>query len=147
MSQDQRPLKGGISDDLEGGTTGASSMTDGDQRQPNSGQPTGDNPERLGGRTGSPAGDSFMLNQGEGQGDDLADRLGGGEGRGTGMSGGGAATGAMDDDRSEPDAPVESLAPSAGDPGGMGGVRAQGGTGTGRPPGGTSPVQADTDRH
>jgi hypothetical protein len=34
--------------------------------------------------------------------------------------------------------------PDAGSPGGMGGVRAQGGTGTGRPPGGVSPVQNES---
>ena len=93
----------------------------------------------------SPAGDGFMLNQSGGQGDDLANRLGGDEGRGTGMSGGGAATGAMDADRSEPAAASGSGAPSGGDPGGMGGVGARGGTGTGRPPGGVSPIQADND--
>jgi hypothetical protein len=204
QDNDNRQLKGGIKDDLEGGTTGATSMTDGDWRELNSGQSAGENEARLGGRPGgpaeadqgaiglgtvggspsgeaggdmpsgpgangslgsgtynergnltgpdSPAGENFMFTPGEGQGDDLANQLGGGEGRGTGMTGGGAATGAHDADRSRPD-PESALgsagagAPSGGDPGGMGGVHAGGGTGTGRPPGGVSPVQADTDRH
>jgi hypothetical protein len=203
-NDDRREPKGGIQDDSEGGTTGSTSMTDGDWRDGTTGQPVGGGDERLGGRSGGPAeaelggrdpgptttpppslqhesasgpgadgayasgtynerGDltgpdspagqgGFMLRDGEGQGDDLADRLGGGEGRGTGMSGGGAATGSLDAERSRPD-PESALgsagagAPSGGDPGGMGGVHAQGGTGTGRPPGGVSPVQADADRH
>lgn len=44
----------------------------------------------------------------------------------------------MGDDRSR-----ESTGPDAGSPGGMGGVRASGGTGTDRPPGGISPVQIE----
>lgn len=37
----------------------------------------------------------------------------------------------------------EPFAPDAGSPGGMGGVRSSGDSGTGRPPGGVSPVQDD----
>ena len=37
----------------------------------------------------------------------------------------------------------EPFAPDAGSPGGMGGARSSGGSGTGRPPGGVSPVQDD----
>ena len=44
----------------------------------------------------------------------------------------------MGDDRSR-----ESTGPDAGSPGGMGGVRASGGTGTDRPPGGMSPLLND----
>jgi hypothetical protein len=39
----------------------------------------------------------------------------------------------------------ESTGPDPGSPGGMGGVRARGGTGTDRPPGGVSPIQAEED--
>jgi hypothetical protein len=94
----------------------------------------------------SPAGQgSGSVPEGAGQGDDLANQLGGGSGRGTGLTGAAGATGALDADRSErTDASAPSAAgaggPSAGDPGGMGGARAQGGTGTGRPPGGMSPL-------
>lgn len=89
----------------------------------------------------SPArGGAAKPSRGAGQGDDLADRLGGGEGRGTGLGGGGT-TGAMNADRSG--GSDTSAAPSGGDPGGLGGARAAGGTGTGRPPGGVSPVQSD----
>jgi hypothetical protein len=94
----------------------------------------------------SPAGEgSGQVPEGAGQGDDLANRLGGGSGRGTGLSGAGAATGDLDADRSErTDASATGATgaggPSAGDPGGMGGAGVSGGTGTGRPPGGVSPL-------
>ncbi|HEX8442389.1 MAG TPA: hypothetical protein VF631_01945 [Allosphingosinicella sp.] len=190
--------------DLDGGTTGASAMTDGDRAQASSGQPGGDNPARPGGQAGGaasadmdaigiqsarpgpmgesgggaetgPAGNGSLASgtynergdvtgpdspagagegesrEGEGQGDDLANRLGGGAGRGTGLTGAGGATGDLGADRSErSDASALNAAgaggPSGGDPGGMGGVRAQGGTGTGRPPGGVSPVGSSNDR-
>jgi hypothetical protein len=95
----------------------------------------------------SPAGSNVQLeSSGEGQGDDLADRLGGGEGRGTGTAGAGAATGDMDSDRSERTGASAQGAsgaggPDAGSPGGMGGAAVAGGTG--RPPGGVSPMQAE----
>ena len=76
----------------------------------------------------------------EGQGDDLVNRLDGDRTL-AGLSGAGAATGDMSAGRSEPDEPAEPIAPDGGSPGGMGGVHAQGGTGTERPAGGVSPVQ------
>ena len=89
----------------------------------------------------SPAGlDAARSATGEGQGDDLVNRLGG-ERTEAGLSGAGAATGDMSAGRSEPDEPAEPIAPDGGSPGGMGGVHAQGGTGTERPAGGVSPVQ------
>ncbi len=100
----------------------------------------------------SPAGSDAPLevDEGEGQGDDLANRLGGGEGGGTGMTGAGAASGDMNADRSERTAASAHNAagaggPSAGDVGGMGGVRG-GASPSSRPPGGMSPVQADEAR-
>jgi hypothetical protein len=98
----------------------------------------------------SPAGaGSAGASAGQGQGDDLANRLGGGDNAGAGLSGAGAASGDMSADRSEVTDNVAKTAfgaggPDAGSPGGMGGVRAQGGTGTGRPPGGVSPVQNES---
>jgi hypothetical protein len=92
----------------------------------------------------SPAGAEADLQASEGQGDDRADQLGGGRGEGTGMTGASAVSGDMSASRSEASGsrdPDANAAPSAGDPGGMGGVRAQGGTGTGRPPGGVSPLE------
>ena len=89
----------------------------------------------------SPAGsDTSLSGQGEGQGDDLANRLGGGDNPGTGLAGAGAVSGDMSADRSETTGATGTGAPDAGSPGGMGGVHAQGGTGTGRPAGGVSPV-------
>ncbi len=94
----------------------------------------------------SPAGQGAgQVPEGAGQGDDLANRLGGDAGRGAGLTGAGAASGSLDADRSErTGASAQSAAgaggPSAGDPGGMGGAGASGGTGMGRPPGGVSPV-------
>lgn len=192
-------MRGGVKDDLEGGTTGAASMTGGGQDQASTAQtgrqseafpasrtsPAGDDMRPLeagsvdgspvGGSGGAPAGPggqgsfaSGTYNErgdvtgpdspageaagrfaaGEGQGDDLANRLGGGENARTGLTGAGAASGDMDADRSEGiDASTQNAAgtggPDAGSPGGMGGVRAQGGTGTGRPPGGVSPIQGE----
>ena len=90
----------------------------------------------------SPAGEAAARqSDGQGQGDDLADRLGGGEGRGTGMSGAGAVPGDMRADRSEEDEerPIaEGIGDDPGAPGGMGGARARP-AGIGRPPGGNSP--------
>ena len=101
----------------------------------------------------SPAGNDTALDAGgQGQGDDLANRLGGGDGRGAGMSGGGAVSGGMDVDRSEASATSAqggsgAGGPDAGSPGGMGGAHARSGaTGAGRPPGGVSPMQVDKDR-
>jgi len=192
---------GGIKDDLEGGTTGATSQTDGDWSVANTGGSR--NEAAPGGRRGgaseddlgpigmesatpgpqgasgegdiqrgpaangtfgtgtydtrgdvtgpdSPAGADFdpQASGGEGQGDDLANRLGGGGTR-SGVTGAGAATGAMDAGRSErTDASAQNATgaggPDAGSPGGMGGVHAKSGaTGTGRPPGGVSPMQMD----
>lgn len=84
-------------------------------------------------------------------GDDLANRLGGGEGRGIGMGGAGAATGDMSAGSSGPGEgePEEDRAAAmphrgnvastdAGAPGGMGGVRARTNASS-RPPGGESP--------
>jgi hypothetical protein len=98
----------------------------------------------------SPAGSDLPRDTVEaGQGDDLANRLGGGDGARTGLSGAGAATGDMSADRSErTDASAQDAAgaggPSAGDVGGMGGVRGHTGASS-RPPGGVSPVQNDED--
>jgi hypothetical protein len=80
-----------------------------------------------------------------GQGDDLADRLGG-EGGGAGLADSGAATGDERAARSETGSGNGLGGTDAGSPGGMGGVRAAGGTGTGRPPGGVSPVEPATGR-
>jgi hypothetical protein len=94
----------------------------------------------------SPAGDAAGRRRPEeGQGDDLVDRLGGGEGTGAGLSGAGAETGDLDAADSEATAPrpaAAGIGDDPGGPGGMGGVRAAGGTGAGRPPGGLSPVGA-----
>lgn len=94
----------------------------------------------------SPAGDELAQGpQGEGQGDDLANRLGGGEAESGALFGDRAASGDMRAGRSEPaDAGDPSIGPSAGDVGGMGGVHGHT-AGTGRPPGGMSPVQPDRD--
>lgn len=102
----------------------------------------------------SPAGsDAMLTSDGQAQGDDLADRLGGKEGRGTGTTGAGAATGDMSADRSErADRSAAGAAgadgPDAGSPGGMGGahVREGAGTGSDRPPGGVSPMGNDGGR-
>jgi hypothetical protein len=101
----------------------------------------------------SPAGSdaSLQVDEGEGQGDDLANRLGGDEGTGTGMTGAGSATGDMNADRSERTAASAQNAagaggPSAGDVGGMGGVRGHTAASS-RPPGGESPLQNDPHHH
>lgn len=99
----------------------------------------------------SPAGQGAAVDsQGEGQGDDLADRLGGGEDSGTGTSGIGTGSGDMSAGRSEsdvssPNSGAGAIGSDAGGPGGMGGVRSQGGdaSGSGRPPGGNSPLQGE----
>ena len=83
---------------------------------------------------------------GEGQGDDLANGLGGGDGAtGAGMTGAGSATGDASAMRSEGGG-AGLGGTDAGSPGGMGGVSASGGTGTGRPPGGVSPVPPEEQR-
>ncbi len=84
---------------------------------------------------------------GAGQGDDLANKLGGGDGNRSGMTGAAGETGDMSAGRSEDDdaaAPAAAGAggPSAGDVGGMGGAGAST-AGSSRPPGGVSPVQND----
>jgi hypothetical protein len=84
---------------------------------------------------------------GEGQGDDLANRLGGGDATRTGLTGAGTATGAMDADRSEGPGTgglggAGAGAPSSGDVGGMGGP-GRNTAGSSRPNGGVSPVQAE----
>jgi hypothetical protein len=192
----------GAKDDLEGGTTGAASMTGGDRNAATIGGEGGRSDAAPGGRQspagermgpighesfgGSPVGESGggasagpasngsfgsgTYNErgnvtgpdspagadlrpdagGEGQGDDLANRLGGGDGTRAGLTGAGAASGDMGADRSErSDAAAQSAAgaggPSAGDVGGMGGVRG-GASPSSRPPGGMSPVQADEAR-
>ena len=190
----------GVKDDLEGGATGATSMTGGDWSDASSGQPGPGNDASPGGRTSpagealgpigmesanggpnsdsiradangpaaegsfgsgtynergnvtgpdSPAGSDAALYsaEGEAQGDDLANRLGGGDNTRTGLTGAGAATGDMRADRSETSgasAPTAAGAggPSAGDVGGMGGVRGHT-AGSLRPPGGQSPLQND----
>lgn len=80
---------------------------------------------------------------GGGQGDDLADALGGSDSR-AGMSGAGAETGDMSAGRSE--GPRGSGAgaggPGGGDPGGMGGIATRGSESTAG--GGVSPIQKDT---
>ena len=93
---------------------------------------------------------------GEGQGDDLANRLGGGERSGAGLAAG-AGSGSLDAGDSTPAGPDPGAgsddanpagpdpgnmglgSPSAGDVGGMGGAGAP--RATGRPPGGVSPIQ------
>jgi hypothetical protein len=192
----------GTKDDLEGGTTGATSMTGGDRSSGTiageggrsdaapggrtspageelgpigtssySGSPTGPSGggtsagpasngsfgsgtyNERGNVTGpdSPSGADFKGDAGgQGQGDDLANRLGGGDGTRTGLTGAGATSGDMRADRSEATgASAQNAAgaggPSAGDVGGMGGVRGHTGASS-RPPGGMSPVQADQER-
>jgi hypothetical protein len=100
----------------------------------------------------SPAGSDASLAsaEGEGQGDDLANRIGGGDNARTGLSGAGAATGDMGADRSErSNASAQDASgaggPSAGDVGGMGGVRGHTAASS-RPPGGESPLQHDPNR-
>jgi hypothetical protein len=189
----------GAKDDLEGGTTGAASMTGGDRsgsaisggrsdaapggrtspageelgpigNSSFGGSPVGEagggqesgpasngsfgsgTYNERGNVTGpdSPAGSEFKGNAGgQGQGDDLANRLGGGDNARTGLAGAGAATGDMRADRSErTEASAQDAAgaggPSAGDVGGMGGVRGHTGASS-RPPGGVSPLQSDSD--
>jgi hypothetical protein len=81
----------------------------------------------------------------QGQGDDLADSLGGGETGGAGATGAGSASGDASATRSEGGGGTGLGGIDAGSPGGMGGVHARGGTGTGRPPGGVSPVEPSND--
>jgi len=81
-----------------------------------------------------------------GQGDDAADAIGGGVGEtGAGLSGAAAGSGDADPGRSEGGGGDGLGGTDAGSPGGMGGVHAAGGTGTGRPPGGASPVPPEED--
>jgi hypothetical protein len=91
----------------------------------------------------SPAGQQVdRESAGEYQGDDLANRLGGGEGSGAGLTGAGSASGAMDADRSEGTPTGDAGAPDAGEVGSMGGV-GRNTAGSTRPNGGVSPVQAE----
>ncbi|MFN3726299.1 MAG: hypothetical protein ACK4SZ_08340 [Allosphingosinicella sp.] len=81
----------------------------------------------------SPAGEDAALDVREGQGDDLADRLGGQEGQGSGFIGSGASGDARAG-RSEATSeggPASGFTPDAGSPGGMGGKSA----------GGVSPIE------
>lgn len=94
------------------------------------------------GGTGEPEGAAASRTGQQGGGDDLANALGGGEGGGAGMTGAGSATGDSGRMRSEGGG-GNSGGPDAGSPGGMDGVRASGGTGTDRPPGGLSPLQTE----
>ena len=95
----------------------------------------------------SPAGEQAAQPQaGEGQGDDLADRLGGDAGTGAAIPLGRAGSGDMDDGSSEAtgaDAPASGTGDDAGAPGGMGGVHGRTGNAQDRPPGGSSPVPAE----
>lgn len=98
----------------------------------------------------SPAGPDVRLDAaGGGQGDDLANRMGSGGNSRAASTGAGAVTGNMNADRSEISAASAQDAagaggPSAGDVGGMGGVRGHT-SGSGRPPGGSSPLQSEQD--
>jgi hypothetical protein len=80
-------------------------------------------------------------------GQEIANELGGhgpeGRATGAGLTGAGSATGDASAMRSESGAGDGLGGIDAGSPGGMGGVRASGGTGTGRPPGGLSPLAND----
>jgi hypothetical protein len=91
----------------------------------------------------SPGGDISREASG-GQGDDLANRLGGGEGGGAGLNANGASgdMSATSADPTDEDDLLRagSAGPDAGSPGGMGGVRSRPDA-SGRPPGGVSPVQ------
>jgi hypothetical protein len=94
----------------------------------------------------SPAGgDAAARAPQQGQGDDLAGRLGGGEGRGAGASGdpGAGDLGAGSSEESAARPAAAGIGEDPGGPGGMGGAGAAGGTGTGRPPGGLSPIGAE----
>lgn len=91
---------------------------------------------------------------GAGQGDDLADALGGREGGGAGTPAAGETgdIGAGRSERSDADAPAAAGAgggADAGSPGGMGGVRGGMPNPDHRPNGGVSPIQSsgDNDRH
>ncbi len=86
-------------------------------------------PDSPGGEAGEAAG--------EAQGDDLANRLGGGEGSRSGLTGSAAVSGDMRAGRSEMTGrpAAAGYTPDAGSPGGMGGVR-----GAGKSPGGVSPI-------
>jgi hypothetical protein len=87
----------------------------------------------------SPAGEDARLEVEEGQGDDLAQRLGGGERSGAGLSGSGAVSGDMSAGRSEKTSeggPATGFTPDAGSPGGMGGKSA----------GGASPIEDENTR-
>lgn len=78
--------------------------------------------------------------EGEGQGDDLANRLGGGEDARGGMAGAAAVSGDQSAGRSEGGGGPAGYVPDAGSPGGMGGV-----SGRGKAPGGVSPILKDED--
>jgi hypothetical protein len=85
----------------------------------------------------SPGGGSAGSASGQGQGDDLANQLGGGEESRSGVTGSAAVSGDMSVGRSEMTSrpAAAGYTPDAGAPGGMGGV-----SGSGKAPGGVSPI-------
>ena len=102
----------------------------------------------------SPAGEQAKPPEpGQGQGDDLADRLGGpstslktGAGTGAAIPLGRAGSGNLEAGRSEETrdpAPASGTGDDAGAPGGMGGPEGRTGNTQDRPPGGNSPVSAE----
>lgn len=118
------PMGSGGGDETNG--QGGGSIGTGTYNQ--AGNVTG--PDSPGGGTTDGAG-------GEGQGDDLANRLGGGGGSGSGLTGAAAVSGDRSAGRSETTSrpATAGYTPDAGAPGGMGGVR-----GPGKAPGGVSPI-------
>jgi hypothetical protein len=95
----------------------------------------------------SPAGEGAAQPEpGQAQGDDLADRLGGGEGKGAAIPLGRAGSGNLEGGRSEETrdpAPASGTGDDAGAPGGMGGPEGRTGNPQDRPPGGNNPVPAE----
>lgn len=140
---DMAPLEiGSVGGSPAGEAGGGAEAERGPASEGSFGSGTYNNRGRVGGPD-SPAGSAIPLDAGgEGQGDDLVNRLGGGEGTGAGLSGLGAGTGDMSAARSEGPGGSEPDVPSAGDVGGMGGAAASS-AGSGRPNGGVSPVQGD----
>jgi len=131
------------------GPIGMSSATPGPMGPGGGGEPRGpgsggsqDSGYTAGGRPvghDSPAGEDAALEVHEGQGDDLAQRLGGGERTGAGLSGSGAVSGDMSAGRSEDSSeggPAAGYTPDAGSPGGMSGKSA----------GGVSPIEDENTR-
>lgn len=95
----------------------------------------------------SPAGEQAAQPEaGQGQGDDLADRLGDEAGTGAAIPLGRAGSGNLEAGRSEEirdAAPAAGTGDDAGAPGGMGGPEGRTGNVQDRPPGGGSPVPAE----